>query len=822
MIKTKKARHFYEFGDFRIDPVRRQILRGNRPVAVQPKAFDILLVLVENPEKVVLKDDLMKTVWPDTFVEEANLSQHIFMLRKLLSDTPEEKRYIVTVPGRGYRFAEQVRVVVQDEVAESGAVSGEIVAETKPIAADGSELVVESHSRSRLVVEERQLPVAAQSLPATSRRVPWVVASVAVLIVVAAAATIIIINGNLRGHPTLTEKDTVVLADFANRTGDSVFNGALRLGFSAQLEQSPFLNLLSDSRTAQTLALMGRAKDTPLTPELAREVCQRTASAAVLDGSIAQIGNRYLLTMRATACSTGDSIANAEAEANDKNHVLDALGKVAGAIRAKLGESLASVQKYDVPPENVSTSSLEALHSYSLAMQARNGNFTECIPLFERSIEQDPHFAMAYAQLGVVYINMGEGLRGAENLRKAYDLRDHVSEHEKFYIASHYDHWVSGDLEAARKDYELWAQLYPRDYGPFGGLNTAYLLLGDYAKVLSLTQRAVAPNLGGRGEHFPNPNLVWSYIFVNRLDEARTMALQAQAQHVDDPSFHLTLYVIDFLQHDMVGMKREADGLADNPTWGDAVFYEEADTAAYAGQFRLARSFARRASVSAQKAGKKQDAGIYEADDAIREALVGNADFAKQQAKTALALSHAKDVEAMSALALSLAGDSVASLRLAGDLNSRFPQDTVIQFNYLPTIRASAEIHGRVPGQLQPTVAQKAIKILEPVSPYELGTTALVAGISLYPIYVRGDAYLIAKQGAAAAAEFQKIVDHPGVVQNELIGALAHLKLGKAYILSGNKDEAKQQYQQFFSLWKDADPEIPMLEQAKAEYAKLQ
>ena len=819
MIKTKKARHFYEFGDFRIDPERRQILRGNHPVAVQPKAFEILLVLVENPEKVVLKDDLMKTVWPDTFVEEANLSQHIFMLRKMLSDTVDEKRYIVTVPGRGYRFAEQVRVVEQDEVAERGVVSGEIVADTKQTTEGGSDLVVESHSRSRLVVEERQLPAAVRSLSATSRRVPWVVASVVgVLIVVA----VIIINGNLRRHPTLTEKDTVVLADFANRTGDAVFDGALRLGFSAQLEQSPFLNLLSDSRTAQTLALMGRAKDTPLTPELAREVCQRTASAVVLDGSIAQIGTRYLLTMRATACSTGDSIANAEAEANDKNHVLDALGKVAGGIRGKLGESLASVQKYDIPPEDVSTSSLEALHSYSLAMKARNGNFTECIPLFERAIEQDPHFAMAYAQLGVVYINMGEGMRGAENLRKAYDLRDHVSEHEKFYIASHYDHWVSGDLEAARKDYELWAQLYPRDYGPFAGLNTAYLLLGDYAKVLALTQRAVAPNLGGRGEHFPNPNLVWSYIFVNRLDEAKTMALQAQVQHVDDPSFHLTLYVIDFLQHDMVGMKREADGLAGNPTWGDAVFYEEADTAAYAGQFRLARSFAHRASVSAQRASKKQDSGIYEADDAIREALVGNADVAKQQARTALALSNAKDVEAMSALALSLAGDSIGSMHLASDLNKRFPQDTVIQFNYLPTIRASAEIHGRVRDQVQQTVADKAIKILEPVSPYELGTTALVAGISLYPVYVRGDAYLIAKQGVPAAAEFQKIVDHPGVVQNELIGALAHLKLGKAYVLSGNKDEAKRQYQQFFSLWKDADSEIAILNQAKAEYAKLQ
>jgi eukaryotic-like serine/threonine-protein kinase len=621
-----------------------------------------------------------------------------------------------------------------------------------------------------------------------------------------------------RQAPKLTEKDSVVVADFANSTGDSVFDGTLRQGLSAQLEQSPFLNLLSDRRTAQTLALMGQPKDALLTHELAQEVCQRTASAAVLNGSIAQVGTRYLLTLRALDCATGEPLASTEAEAADKNHVLDSLGKIASETRSKLGESLASVQKYDVPPENVTTPSLEALHSYSLAMKSRHGDYLVPIPLFQRAIELDPSFAMAYAQLGVIYFNMSETVRGAENIRKAYELRDRVSERERFYIASHYDDMVTGDLEAARKNYELWTQIYPRDAVAPANLAVINLYLGDYDKVLDLTQKAV--NLSGQNKL--SPNLVWANIFLNRFDEAKAMALEAQTRNEDDPLFHLSLYMIAFLQHDATEVKREAAGLIGNPTWGDAALNYEADTAAYFGQFAKAREFTQRASDSAQRADKKQTAAVYEADAAIREALVGNVDLAKRKLKSALGLSNGRDVEAMSAIASSVAGDSAQATQLANDLGKRFPQDTVVQFNYLPTIRAAAEIRGENRGENRKADVAKAIQTLDPTAPYELGTTALDGGISLYPVYVRGEAYLAAENGSAAATEFKKILDHSGVVQNEPIGALAHLGLGRAYVLSGEMSKARTAYQDFFNLWKDADLDVPILKQAKAEYAKLQ
>ncbi len=777
---SDESKHFYEFGPFRVDPEERLLLRDNRPVLLQPKAFDTLLVLVRNNETVVLKDDLMKALWPDSFVEESNLSQNIFVLRKALGETAQDARYITTVPGRGYRFTEKVRFVPQQ-----------------------GEIVVQTESVTHVTINQ------------TLREKTWYLAAVAVLVALAAVLGSILAwksYSSSRSASKLTEKDSIVIADFANTTGDAVFDNTLQQGLSAQLEQSPFLNLLSDRRTAQALRLMGQPKDARLTADLAREVCQRTASAAVMDGSIAEIGSRYLLIVRALDCSTGEPLATTGAEAADKNHVLDALGKVASETRSKLGESLGSVQKYDVPPQDVSTRSLEALQSYSLAMKSRHGDLTMPIQLFQRAIDQDPNFAMAYAQLGVIYVNESETVRGADNIRKAYALRDRVSEREKFYIEAHYYDMVTGDLEAARKTYNLWEQIYPRDPAAPADLATIYFYLGDFDKVLDLTRRAL--DLQGDESNKPSPNLVWCYIFANRLDDARAMDLDAQTRHIDDPLFHLSLYILDFLKHDTEGMKKEAAGLANDPTWGDGVLGYESETAAYAGQLAKASDFMRRASASAERADKKQTAALYEAGSAMGEALVGNDALAKSQAKSALKLSHGRDGEAMAAIALSLAGDSPSAMQLVKDLNQRFPQDTVVQFNYLPTIRAASESRNRNPG--------KAIQELMPAAPYELGITALDDGISLYPVYVRGEAFLAAKQGAAAAVEFQKIIDHPGVVQNELIGALAYLGLARAAALAGDTRKAQTAYPVFFDLWKDADPDIPILKQARTGYAKLQ
>jgi serine/threonine protein kinase/Flp pilus assembly protein TadD len=641
----------------------------------------------------------------------------------------------------------------------------------------------------------------------------WKIVVPAAVVVVAA-----LVAGGLyfrsRHAARLTEKDTIVLADFTNTTGDPVFDGTLRQGLSSQLEQSPFLNLLSDDRVAQTLALMAQPKDARLTRELAREVCQRTASGASIEGSISSLGTQYVVGLKAVNCRNGDVLANEQSTASGKEQVLKALGEGATKVRVKLGESLASVQKYDGPAENVTTPSLEALQAYSLGYQAQivKRDVAAAIPLFQRAVSLDPNFAMAYARLGTNYYDLGQTARAAENIRKAYELRERVSEREKFYIVSHYEDLVIGNLEAARKTYELWSQTYPHDDTPRSNLSSIYASLGDYDKALTADQETLklSPESG-----VSYTNLVVGYLTVNRLDEARETAQEAQAHNLDNPANHLVLYMIDFLQHDAAGMEREAAGLMGKPGFEDVMLYNESDTAAYAGQFSKARALTRRASESAQRADEKETAAGYEAEGALREALVGNMSQAKQQAQAALALSTGRDVEATSAIALGLAGDAAQATRLAADLAKRFPEDTIVQFNYLPTIHAAVALQGGS--------ASKAIEALAPVAPYEqLGSASTASNYALYPIYLRGEAYVAARQGSAAEAEFQKIIAHPGVVENEPIGAVAHLGLARAYSLSGDTAKTQATYQDFFALWKDADPDIPILQQAKAEYAKLQ
>ena len=617
-----------------------------------------------------------------------------------------------------------------------------------------------------------------------------------------------------RSHQSkpLTDKDTVVLAEFTNTTGDPIFDGTLRQGLSAQLEQSPFLNLLSDERVAQTLALMAQPKEARVTRELAREVCQRTASAASIEGSISSLGTQYVVGLKAVNCRTGDVLANEQGTASGKEQVLKALGEAATKIREKLGESLASVQKYDEPAENVTTPSLEALQAYTMGYQVeivKNDN-AGAVPFFQRAISLDPNFAMAYARLGNSYANTGQTTRAAESTRKAYELRDRVGEREKLYIASHYETNATGDLEAGRKTCDLWAQTYPHDAIPPGVLSAIYTVLGDYDKGLAASQEILKRDPGsGLGYG----NLVSSYLNVNRPDEARTTAQEAQAHNLDSPSIHLTLYSVDFLQHDAAGMEREAAGLMGKPGFEDVMLDSEADTAAYGGQFAKARELTRRASDSAQRADEKETAADYEAEAAVREALVGNMSAAKQAAKAALALSTGRDVVGISAIALGLAGDVPQAARLADDLGKRYPEDTMVRFNYGPTIRAAIALEGG---------RTNAIEVLVPVAPYELGNPAQSFGFALYPVYLRGAAYLGVHQGSAAADEFQKILDRPGMVVNEPIGALAHLGLARAYAMGGDGAKARSAYQDFLTLWKDADADIPILKQAKAEYARLQ
>jgi eukaryotic-like serine/threonine-protein kinase len=784
-------RQFYEFGPYRIDPDHRRLTRETKPIPLQPKAFDILLVLVQNSEKVVPKDDLMKAVWPGTFVEESNLAQNVFVLRKTLGDAVGENRYIVTVPGRGYRFAGKVQVVDDEESATD----------------EEDKLIVESHTRSRLVVEERQVP--AKALPVKPRSLRWLI--LASLLCVLMATACYLYTHRAR---KLTETDTIVLADFDNKTGDAVFDGALRQGLSAELAQSPFLNLLSDSRAAQTLALMGRPKNAPLTPELAREVCQRTASTAVLDGSIAQIGTHYLLTLKAAACSTGDSLASIKAEAIDKNHVLGALGELASKVRRKLGESLASVQKYDVPPSDVTTPSLEALRAYSLAVRAMQSNKpAESVTLFREAIRIDPNFAEAYSGLATNYFNMGEASQAEENGRKAYELRGHVSEREKLGMEMHYAAFVTRNFEEARKSAQAAIQIYPHASGPMANLDVFDTYLGEYDESLAMGKKVMALAPGSTQAY---TNLMIDCLHENRLDDAEAVAREASNHDLDAAFLHETLYQIKFLRRDTAGMQHEAEAALAFARDGldDVMFYYESDTAAYGGELAKARELTARAVDYSMRSGQKETAAEYEAESAVREALAGDSSVARQQADRALALSKGRDAMAIAGIALALAGDTAGATRIADDLEKRFPEDTVMHYNSLPVMRASIA--------LRSGDSAKAIAALTVSTPHELGQAAQQATFVLYPVYVRGLAYLAAKQGVAAATEFHKVVDHWGLVQNEPIGALAHLGLGRAYVLSGDTSKAHAAYQEFFALWKDADSDIPILNQARAEYAKLQ
>ena len=639
---------------------------------------------------------------------------------------------------------------------------------------------------------------------ARTARWPRMAGVAAILLAAVGAAYYFFVH---RHAAKLTDKDTIVLADFANTTGDPVFDGTLRQGLSAQLEQSPFLSLISDERIAQTLALMTQPKDARLTKELSREVCQRTASAATIEGSIANLGSQYVLGLNAVNCRNGDLLAQEQVTAKGKEQVLQALGDGATKLREKLGESLTSVQKYDEPPQNVTTSSLEALQAYSLGYHAMvlKGDSAAAVPFFQRAVSLDPNFAMAHATMAVSHKNLDERLRAADGIRKAYDLRGRTSEREQLYISSYYERLVTGNLEAARSADELWAQTFPRDEFPHVSLRAVYSELGEYEKALTEAQEALRLNPSS-GNYYAI--LAVAYRILNRLGEAKATAQEAQSHHLDTPTLHEILYDVDFLQHDFAGMEREAAGLMGKPGHEDAVLDYESETAAYAGDFGKARELTREAAESAQRADERERASGYKAHASLREAWVGNMALAKQQARAALALGNGREVESTSAIALGLAGDAAQAERLAGDLGKRFPEDTLVQSEDLPMIHAAIALHS--------SDAAKAVESLTAAAPYELGNYA-----GLHPPYLRGEAYLATRQGDAAQVEFQKILDHPGVVLEDPIGALAHLGLGRAFAMAGDTAKAKAAYQDFFALWKNADPDIPILQQAKAEYAKL-
>jgi len=774
VTETQKLKELYEFGPFRVDPEKETLLRAGEPVPLTPKTFQILLVLVRHSQEIVTKDDLLKTVWPDTFVEEGNLSRSIFMLRKALGESPQDHKYILTVPGRGYRLAEKVRLVSDQ----------------------GFSLVAAHRQKVEVQVTEKR------------RSLKWVIAA-AVLVAIAAVAGLWRIFWH---RPMLGAKDTVVLADFANSTGDPVFDGTLRQGMAVQLEQSPYLSLVSEERIHHTLSLMGLPEDARFTTKIARQVCERLGCAAVIEGSIARIGPRYVLGLHAADCATGEILDDEQVEVAREEDLLGALTQIAGKFRSRAGESLATIQQHATPLAEASTPSIEALKAYSAAWKVAFSNPNEAILLLQRAVQIDPDFAMAYSLQGRLYADIWEPVLSQQSVSRAYELRARTSDRERFFIEVNYESEVTGNIEKTQEKCELWAQTYPRDMLPHGELAWIDQELGKYDDSIEEAKKAI----GLDPDFTPGyNNLAWAYVLSDQLDEAEKTLQQAADRKLEMPEMLVMRFYIAFLKGNEPGMERAAAQARGQSEAQDWVTYEQATAMALSGRLKQARKISSRAAQLAQQANQPERAAMYEAGMAVREAFYGEAPQAKADALAALAFSQGRDVEWGAALADALAGDFPDSQKLAMDLDKRFPKDTCVRMIYLPELRALAAIHDKDPA--------KALDLLQAATPFELGVPGSWSAFfgDLYPAYLRGEAHLASHQNSDSVAEFQKLIVHPGIVFTDPVGVLTYLQLGRAYASEGDRVRAESSYQEFLKLWKDADPEIPILNQAKIEYVKL-
>ena len=657
--------------------------------------------------------------------------------------------------------------------------------------------------------------------PTQAPRKAWYIAAAILSVVVAAGGLYYRLRQqNMR----LTEKDTIVLTDFDNSTGDVIFDDTLKTALTVSLRQSPFLNVLSDGQVAKTLKLMTRSADTKLTPDVVRELCQRAGSKAYIDGAIGSLGSEYVLRLKAVNCETGDTLAEEQVTAASKEKVLNALGSATSKLRGELGESLATVQKFDVPLAQATTSSLEALKAYSLGHRAHSEKGPAAALAYDqRAIELDPNFAMGYRAVGADYTSLGEVGRASEYYTKAFQLRDHTSERERLVITSDYYSSVTGELDKGAQINQEWIESYPRDYAAYGNLGLVFAEQGQYEKAAEVARQGVllAPDYVGLYDNLANYALS-----LQRFDEARDTIQQARARKLDNAILHNNLYALGFLGADSAAMANQQhwfEGQSDYQNWGLAL---ASDSKAYAGQVREARELSIRSVDSAIRADSKENGAIWRTIAAQWEAAYGNSAEARQAAAAALKLApESQGVESEAALAFAMAGDKSEAESLAQDLGKRFPLDTQVQSIWLPAIRAQLELSKKNPAS--------ALNDLTVASAIELGQIPFVANIScLYPVYARGEAYLAAGQGAASAAEFQKILDHSGIVWNCWTGTLARLGVARANALEARTSQgavadaarvrALAAYKDFVTLWKDADPDVPILKEAKAEYAKLQ
>jgi len=768
------------FGSFEVDLQEGKLTKAGIRIRLQAQPLQILALLLDRPGQLVTRDEIRQKLWSqDTFVEfDDALNTAVRKLRTALNDSADNPRFLETIPRRGYRFV-------------------------APVA---------------------WTPEPTTVIPNTPRVRPhpylYLLLVAALILAVAAVAAFRHFH---RPVFAITPRDTIVLADFANTTGDPVFDDTLQTALNVSLRQSPFLNLLSGSEVAKTLQQMTRPAGTKLTPEVARELCQRAGSKSYLAGSIGSLGSEYVLGLKAANCQNGDTLAQELVTAASKEKVLDALGAAASKLRGELGESLATVQKFDVPLVQATTSSLEALKALSLGRKASDEKGpAAALPFDQHAIALDPNFAMAYRAVGIDYTNLSEMGRAGEYFTKAFQLREHASEREKLTINAEYYSYATAELDKGAQTFQEEIEIYPRDEAAYVNLGLVYAAEGQYEKATEITRQGarLAPDAVSEYENLANYSLA-----LQRFDDTRQVIHEAQARKIDDFILHNALYALAFLAADSAAMAEQQQWFAGKPEFENVGIALASDTDAHDGHVAKARELIKRAVRSAVQADNKENGAVYLAIAAQREAAFGNTEQARQLAAEALKLAPASQgAESEAALAFALAGDTARAESLAQHLKKRFPLDTQMQSLWLPAIQAQLALDKRKP--------DVALNVLQAHSPIEFGQIPFVNNIScLYTVYVRGEAYLAAGQGNAAATEFQKILDHGGIVWNCWTGALAHLGVARANALQSRTSPAAGDaarlralaaYKDFLTLWKDADPDVPILKQAKAEYAKLQ
>jgi eukaryotic-like serine/threonine-protein kinase len=772
------------FGPFEFDSERGQLRKHGIRIKLQDQPFQILQILLERSGELVTREELRNRIWPaDTFVDfDKGLYNAVKKLREALGDTAGTPRYVETVPKRGYRFIAPIRDQAPMTVLVESRPAEEALAATTP-------------ERGGLA----------------RRLLRWKVAvpSVCLFLIAIAGAGLWMTRP---ARAPLNERDTIVLADFSNSTGETVFDDALKQGLDVDLQQSRFLNILPEDAISRELRFMGRPLETRLTPDVAREVCQRANGRAALLGSISPLGGHYVITLRAVECADGNSLDVEQVEADRRESVLAKLHEAGKRLRNKLGESLSSIQKNDTPLVQATTSSLEALQVYSQAGKlARSQGESAAVPFFKHALELDPGFALAYSDLGTMYCNLGKTGLCASYVSKAYELRDRTTEKERFYIDSNYYMLATGELDKAAGVFKQWKQEYPRDLVP-------YVNLGAIATNFGQLEAALNNDL--EGVHLNSESLVvlrnlsYDYMNLNRLDDARQVLEQARSHKMDQallPNF----YQLAFLRADEREMARCLGAAEEDTATEPTLLSSQADSEASNGHLAKAREYSRRAVDLSLTADAKEDAAGWEAAEAFREAEFGNSERALRSAKDALMLSSARNVRIAVALVFARAGDRQQAERLASDLEKSFPLDTLLIRYWLPTIRAAVHLAAKDPSL--------ALVDLSVTAPYELGgnDSALASGATMYPVYLRGLAYLDIREWQRSAAEFNKILDHRGLVSNFPLEAFAHLQLARAHAGAGDSVKAKAAYQDFLSLWQTADLDVPVRQRAAAEYAKL-